>query len=450
MKNLSRVLILTCLSFILAACGNGNQVLNIEGGKISGIPSVEPGVTVFKGIPYAAAPVGDLRWKRPQPVTPWDTVMIADHFGKSAIQAGRTPGSFYYKEFQLSGPIEVDEDCLFLNVWVPTSALGTDAKLPVAMWVHGGAYMGGCGNDDAFDGDAWAKRGVILVTINYRLGIMGFLSHAGLSAEEPDHASGNYGTYDQVAALQWVYNNIAQFGGDPKNITVFGQSAGAASIKNLVSSPLSKGMINRAIIQSGGGLGRFIDTQNSQAMLDSIGKSIMDDAGLTSTTSMRQASVQQILDATKDRSSMTLCSPHNDPTLIPESFDEATFQNHLADVEYMIGCNGDDMGDMRPAIKHFAQVRDSLGNKPVYTYYFDRKLPGDDAGAFHSAELWYMFNTLGRSWRPFTEADYALSEQMMDYWTNFAKYGNPNGKDVDGEWKPSTYASPYMQLLNVK
>ncbi|MCR4764942.1 MAG: carboxylesterase family protein [Bacteroidaceae bacterium] len=442
--------ILMAFASLLVACGSGNSVLNIEGGKVSGIPSVEPGVTVFKGIPYAAAPVGDLRWKRPQPVTPWDTVMIADHFGKSAIQGGRTPGSFYYKEFQLSGPIQVDEDCLFLNVWAPTSSLGKDAKLPVAMWVHGGAYMGGCGNDDAFDGDAWAKRGVILVTINYRLGIMGFLSHEGLSAQESDHASGNYGTYDQVAALAWVKNNIAQFGGDPDNITVFGQSAGAASIKNLVSSPLSKGMINRAIIQSGGGLGRFIDTNNTQSMLDSIGKSIMDDAGLTTVEAMRKASVQQILDAAKDRSSMTLCSPHNDPTLIPETFDDATYNNHLADVEYMIGCNGDDMGDMRPGIERFAVVRDSLGNKPVYTYYFDRKLPGDDAGAFHSAELWYMFNTLGRSWRPFTEADYALSEQMMDYWTNFAKYGNPNGKDVDGDWKPCTKASPYLQLLNVQ
>ena len=438
------------LAFIFASCVNQNNALTVEGGKVQGVPSVEQGVTVFKGIPYAAAPVGDLRWKRPQPVIPWDTLMVADHFGKSAIQPGRAPGSFYYKEFQLSGPIQVDEDCLFLNVWAPISTLGKDAKLPVAMWVHGGAYINGCGNDDAFDGDAWAKRGVILVTINYRLGIMGFLSHEGLSAEEPDHASGNYGTYDQVAALKWVKNNIAQFGGDPENITVFGQSAGAASIKNLVSSPLSRGLINRAIIQSGGGLGSFIDTRNSQTMLDSIGKSIMDLAGLTTTSAMRQASVQQILDATKERTSMTLCSPHNDPTLIPESFDEATYKNHLADVEYMIGCNGDDMGDMRPAIERFAQVRDSLGNKPVYTYYFDRKLPGDDAGAFHSAELWYMFNTLGRSWRPFTEADYALSEQMMDYWTNFAKYGNPNGKDVDGEWKPCTQTNPYQQLFNVK
>ena len=450
MKSLIKNFAIVSFVFLCGACTNENQPLTINGGKVLGIPSVEPGVTVFKGIPYAAPPVGDLRWKKPQPVTPWDTVMIADHFGNAAIQPGRAQGSFYYKEFQLTGPFVTDEDCLYLNVWAPTSSLGKSTKLPVAMWIHGGAYVNGCGHDDAFDGDAWAKRGVILVTINYRLGILGFLSHEGLSAEEANHASGNYGTYDQVAALQWVHDNIAQFGGDPENITVFGQSAGAASIKNLVSSPLSKGMIHRAIIQSGGGMGGFLGTNNSQAMLDSIGKSVMDEAGLTSVTAMRQASVEQITAVMGNRGAMALCSPHNDKTLLPESFDEATYNNHLADVEYMIGCNGDDMGDMRPSIERFAQVRDSLGNKPVYTYYFDRKLPGDDAGAFHSAELWYMFNTLGRSWRPFTEGDYALSEQMMDYWTNFAKYGNPNGKDVDGEWKPSTYASPYMQLLNVK
>ena len=442
---------LVALTAMYSSCNSTDSSLKIEGGRVQGVPSAVPDVTVFKGIPYAAPPVGDLRWQRPQPVQSWDTVMIADHFGHAAIQRGRQPGTFYHKEFQLTGPFEVSEDCLYLNVWAPTASLNKpDAKLPVAMWVHGGAYQGGCGHDDAFDGDAWAERGVILVTINYRLGVLGFLSTTSLSAETPDHTSGNYGLYDQIAALRWVYNNIAAFGGDPQAITVFGQSAGAASIKNLISSPLAIPMIHRAIIQSGGGLGKFIDTGTNNAQIDSIGQSIMDAAGLTTTQAMREASVDQINEALKGVPLMGVCVPHCDPTALPEDFVAATYNSHLADVEVMIGCNSDDMGDMRPAIERFATVRDSLHQKPVYTYYFDRKLPGDDAGAFHSAELWYMFNTLSRSWRPFTEQDYALSNRMMDYWTNFVKYGNPNGDGVDGPWKASTQAQPYMQTLNIE
>ena len=228
-----------------------NPVVKVEGGLLQGIPSAASEITVFKGIPYAAPPVGELRWKRPQPVAKWDGVKVADTFSNICWQPGNAVGTFYGNEFYWKEQTVQSEDCLYLNIWTPTNAVGQpDRKLPVAFWVHGGAYFNGYGHEITMDGDAWASRGVILVTINYRLGIFGFLAHPELSAESADGTSGNYGTYDQVAALKWVYENIAQFGGDPKNITVLGQSAGAASIKNLVSSPLSKGMIKNAVIQT--------------------------------------------------------------------------------------------------------------------------------------------------------------------------------------------------------
>ncbi|MBO7553152.1 MAG: carboxylesterase family protein, partial [Bacteroidaceae bacterium] len=230
---------------ILTACGGAQQqkdlnpVLTVEGGQIQGVLTDSTQVMVYKGIPYAAPPVGNLRWKKPQSVVPWQGVKVMDTFSAASVQAAHNAGEFYTEEFYFGGDPEFSEDCLYLNVWAPAGTLGdTNAKLPVAMWVHGGAYSAGWGHEITMDGDAWAQRGVILVTINYRLGMLGFLSHPLLSADE-DGTSGNYGLYDQIAALKWVRNNIAQFGGDPQNITIFGQSAGASSIRNLCASPLS-------------------------------------------------------------------------------------------------------------------------------------------------------------------------------------------------------------------
>ena len=217
-----------CIVCLVAtiAWGQG-PVVKVEGGQIQGIPSASSGITVFRGIPYAAPPVGELRWKRPQPVVKWKGVRKADTFSNICWQPGNAVGTFYGNEFYWKENTVQSEDCLYLNVWTPTDVVGRqDKKLPVAFWVHGGAYFNGYGHEITMDGDAWAERGVILVTINYRLGIFGFLAHPELSAETSDGTSGNYGTYDQVAALRWVHENIMQFGGDPDNITVLGQSAG--------------------------------------------------------------------------------------------------------------------------------------------------------------------------------------------------------------------------------
>ncbi|MGX8683141.1 MAG: carboxylesterase/lipase family protein [Bacteroidales bacterium] len=437
-----------------------NPVLTIEGGQIKGVKSDTEGVIIYKGIPFAAPPVGDLRWKRPQPVVPWQGVKMADKFSDAAMQRTRNPQDGQYgTEFHfLSDDPNYSEDCLYLNVWAPEYAPGhPDKKLPVAMWVHGGAYFGGWGFEMTMDGDAWAQRDVILVTINYRLGIFGFYNHPELTAEDPDHVSGNYGLLDQIAALKWVKNNIAQFGGDPDNIMIFGQSAGGASIRNLCASPMSKDLIAKAIVQSGGGLGEFISTGEgkTQADFDQVGVELMNAMGFKSLAEMRAASAQDVYDAygRVPRGVGGMLSPHTDGVILDKSFDQATYDKTLADVPYMLGYTGDDMMDLSQPILKFAAVRDSLSSKPTYCYLFDRKLPTDGRpslqGAFHSSELWFVFHTLGRSWRPFTEADFKLSDDMVDAWTNFAKYSNPNGQSGNA-WAPATKDNPVIHEFKIQ
>ena len=427
-------------------------VVKVDGGLVQGVPSAASGVTVFRGIPYAAPPVGNLRWKRPQPVVKWKGVRMADTFSNICWQPGNAVGTFYGNEFYWKEQTVQSEDCLYLNIWTPTEVVGNkEGGLPVAFWVHGGAYFNGYGHEITMDGDAWAKRGVILVTINYRLGIFGFLAHPELSAEYPDGTSGNYGTYDQVAALRWVYDHIAQFGGDPDNITVMGQSAGAASIKNLVSSPLSKGMVRNAVIQSGGGISTpnaSAGSEQGQKQAETTGKTFMDKFGYHNLKEMRAAPAEELLRIFKDEG-MGLFRPHIDGVLLTESFDDAARNSHLADASYMIGCTLDDIRPMGKQIDEFCFLRDSLDHRPAFQYLFARKLPGTHDGAFHSAELWYMFHTLDRSWRPMKEADYVLADEVMDCWTNFAKYGNPNSLG-SASWLPFTLDNPYVKVFNVK
>ena len=443
------------LLLMAAACTVKNPVLQIEGGKIQGVNSGTPGVTVFRGIRYAAPPVGELRWKAPQPVPAWEGVHVCDSFGPIAWQPGNAPGTFYGDEFYWEGTPEQNEDCLYLNIWAPSETLGKpEAGLPVALWIHGGAYMNGYGHEVTMDGEEWARRGVILVTINYRLGVFGFLSHPELTAEQGQ--SGNYGTMDQIAALRWVHENIGAFGGDPSRITVFGQSAGAMSVKNLLISPLSRDLLAGAIIQSGGGLGsRGLAPagETPQAEYDAQGAELMGMVGLNSLEAMRSAPTGRVFGvsaqfAAAGRGWLRL-SPHIDGKVLTEPFDEAVYDGSIAQVPIMIGYNKDDMGGLagEPADR-FCAVRDSLGGT-VYEYEFLRELPTDeahpasDAGAFHSAELWFMFGTLDKSWRPFTEADHALSVRMLDAWTAFCRTGNPG-------WPAYKQDQPFKQLFDVE
>lgn len=433
---------------LAVSCSQQPNVVKVKGGLLEGVPSAKEGVTVFKGVRYAEAPVGDLRWKAPKPVEPWEGVLRCDHFGPISLQSGNAPGSFYGDEFYWEGTPDMDEDCLSLNIWAPTKSLGRSAGLPVALWIHGGAFQNGYGYEVTMDGDEWAARGVILVTINYRLGTLGFLSHPELTAEQGQ--SGNYGLMDQIAALKWVRSNIKAFGGDPANITVFGQSAGAMSVKNLLISPASRDLIAKAIIQSGGGVGTkgLAPARGvSQESHDALGKAIMDNAGLETLEKMRAASAREVFEAAGKfmaaRKGFVMLSPHNDGKYLTETFDEALFDGNMAKVPILIGYNKDDMGMLAGAsVDRFCELRDSLGF-PVYEYEFLRELPTDEAhpasaaGAFHSAELWYMFGTTGRSWRPFTNADRLLSAQMVDAWTDFCKTGTPG-------WAPY----PHKELLD--
>lgn len=362
---------------LLAACTANLPVVKVEGGLLQGVPSEDPSVIVFKGIPYAAPPVGELRLQPPQDVIPWEGVRECNAFSAIAPQPGSARGTFYGEEFYWMPQPEQSEDCLYLNIWAPAKAVGKKgAALPVAMWIHGGAFVNGYGFEVSMDGDKWAQKDVILVTINYRLG---------------ENAAGNLNILDQIKALEWINKNIAQFGGDPSNVTIFGQSAGGMSVRTLLISPLAKGLFAKAIIQSGGGMG-----------LDQLG-------------------------------SILTSAPQVDGSVVPEPFDQAVMDGTIADIPIMTGYNSEDLPFFKEeTVGAFCALRDSLGTAPVYEYEFTRDLPGEDKdvpdnlpGAFHSAELWYVFGTLGRSWRPFTEEDYALSEEMVSAWTDFCRTGSP-------------------------
>jgi para-nitrobenzyl esterase len=428
-----------------------SPVVSTHYGKIQGLVIAQGRLVQFRGIPYAQAPVGSRRWKRPLPPKAWNDTLKAVTWPDIALQTDQDKGSFYEKEFFRFGMPRSSENCLFINITMPRKALAHNKALPVCVWYHGGAYQNGYSYEIEMDPTEWARRGIIFVSVGYRMGITGFLCHPELDKEVSDHSSGNYGTYDQVMALRWVHDNIASFGGDPLRITIMGQSAGGGSVKNLCASPVSRGMIAGAIIQSAGGLGNFLSGNDPADYMRSVGKMLMDSIGLTTLKKMRAADMEIVRDPwTMTRrhgiNTMRVFAPHTGGDLLPESFDDAVLDNSVADVPYLIGYTADDMMPMDKAINRLASVRDSLSRKPVYSYKFCRRLPGDNAGAFHSSELWYTFGSLKYSWRPFTKKDYELSNRMLGYWTNFVKYGNPNkGK---GSWRPNTSKDHYFQILD--
>ncbi len=454
---MKRILIIAAAVCLFAACSEKNPILTVDGGQVQGVLTETRGVTVYKGIPFAAPPVGDLRWKEPQPVQPWEGVLLADTFGHPAVQTPHTPGG-YTPEFFFDGDPEFSEDCLYLNVWTPAAGKPSK-KLPVTLWIHGGGYTAGWGFEPEMDGEEWAKHGGVLVTFNYRLGIFGFFTHPALSAESPHHVSGNYGMLDQIAALKWVKANIAAFGGDPDNVTIMGQSAGAMSVQTLVTSPLSKDLISGAIIQSGGGVTATPALGGSPlADSEAAGKALMDWAGYDTLEKMRAASTDDIFNLSNRYRRETgqfirvTTSPVVDGYAYPETFAQAANAGRISNVPYMIGSTLDDMGMLANGIDTFCFLREDAG-KDAFAYQFARRLPTDGRqgvlqGAFHSSELWFMFKSLRFCWRPFTPGDYDLAEQMITYWTNFAKYGNPN-KPGDNTWTPFTRENPKYMVFKL-
>ena len=452
-----------------------SPVLTIEGGQVQGVKAAcdLDGIYVFRGIPYAAPPIGDLRWKAPQPVVPWQGEKLCDRFGHPGYQAVHYEGG-YTTEWGYGAESPYSEDCLYLNVWTPAAGK-VDAKLPVALWIHGGGYREGWGSEPEFDAKAWAEKGVILVSINYRLGVFGFLTHPALSAENEHGVSGNYGILDQIESLKWIKKNIAQFGGDPDNVMIFGQSAGAGSVRTICASPLAQGLFNKAVIMSGGGL--TVPDPEQEKMAAGMrmrfpsfsyedgqkqAKEILDWAGYDDLEKMRRAStevmytVATIYGQVNKKMAFMGGMPVVDGYVNTKNFDDAAQDGSLANVPYMIGYTLNDMGNMSPGIAAFCLNREEKGGK-AWAYEFARPLPDDGShpevtqrlkGAFHSSDLWFVFKSLEHCWRPWTQGDWDLSEKMLTAWTNFAKYGDPNGAN-GGDWAPYTKDNSKFMLFKL-
>ena len=470
---------------------------------------------VFKGVPYAAPPVGTFRWREPQPVAKWTGVRDATHPGDACLQNPEGLNPFIaplaeaYGARYLRQPVPSSEDCLYLNVWTPEWPAAKSH--PVMVWLHGGSNRAGSGSQPTYDGASLTAHGVVLVTINYRLGVMGFFSHPELTRESAHHSSGNYGLLDQLAALRWVQQNIAQFGGDPGNVTLFGESAGSIDAGMLIASPLSSGLFRRAILESGPPFG--LGAPHTLAQAEPVGSAIGNAApaasgaatGLEKLRAMPAAEVVQLA-ASVVKSQFQGFDPNSpivDGWVLREPPARAFAAGRQQRVDLMIGLNGRELSAFRvdaaalakeagpqpasggagAAIKTFEDAArpiygnwttpalsiylgkaildrvgaiDQAGNDmlmacPVgavaaltaaagqraYVYRFDRAIPGKGAstlGAFHGLEIPYVFNAFddnGWNWLPFTQADRELGRTIEEYWTNFAKTGDPSG-DTSG------------------
>lgn len=427
------------------------------------------GYIVYKGVPYAKPPVGELRWRAPQELGSWESVYQADTFGKVTVQDFPDPGhpimGRFSKEFYSNPEYirEMSEDCLYLNIWTPDDCEGK--KLPVAFWLHGGGFAGGYSSEMEFDGEAYCKKGVILVSVEYRCNIFGFLAHPWLDAENERGISGNYGCLDQVAALKWVYENIENFGGDPKNITIFGQSAGSMSTQTLVSSDLTDGMIAKAIMQSGISCAVGVDIAPTLAEEEVFGEIFVGITGAKNIKELRALSTEELHSAHQHFNAKMwmegkglVLVPNADGYLLKDTVKNLWAQGKIRNIPYMAGVVNDDLlakpeevkekrtGILMEECQRWSLKSEEINGTAAYLYYFSHDLPGDDWGAFHSSELWYTFGTLGRCWRPMTEVDDAISQEMVSGWTNFMKRGNPEGQGVI-EWKPYTKATQFIKTF---
>ncbi len=409
-----------------------NTTRNTPCGPITGCGCQWPGVAAYKGIRYATAG----RWEYPTPVTRWEGTYQATAYGSACYQprsfydeAQVPEKAFYYNEFRRGEHYDYSEDCLFLNIWTPADA-GPDAKLPVLFYIHGGGFTGGCGHEKHFDGPAWPTKGVVAVTVNYRLGPLGFACLPELSAEAGH--TGNYGLYDQLCALQWVHDNIAAFGGDPGRVTLMGQSAGAMSVQQLCLSPLTRGLAAGAVMSSGGGVGEeFAATPAPDHY--AFWQAVMRRAGCADLAEFRALAPQALFAAWQQEKAADggrmRTAPVIDGRLIPRDGMAAARRGDQLPVPYLMGSTSE---DIVPPIVHrmakgWCRLQADQGRPAAYAWFFDRRLPGDGNGAWHSSDLWYWFGTLDHCWRPMTAKDRLLSEQMVQYLTNFARTGDPNG-----------------------
>ncbi len=468
------------------------EIIEVSGGSIEGYFDEDNNLHVYKGIPFAAPPVGELRWKSPQPVIPWEGVKECKDFGPSPMQPKPRPFMFWSSEFLI--PEEpISEDCLYLNVW--TGAKNTKAKRPVLVYIYGGGFQSGGAACPIYDGTAMADKGVVFVSINYRVGPFGFLAHPDLSKEAEYGSSGNYGLLDMIAALKWVNENIEAFGGDPQNVTIAGQSAGAFGVNFLTASPLASGLFQKAIAQSGASFyAGPLRTSPDLEEAEKAGIALADSLGAESVKEMRQLPAEVILNAPRGR-----LTPFVDGYVLERPVLETYRSGNQNDVPVLIGWNKNDIlmgppltepafrdmvksrfGDLSesfyeayPAsnpdeirstqyemnrdeafgiqVYTWGKVQAGNGNAPVYMYNFNRDLPAFTSetafGAFHSGEIVYAYDNLHTLDRPWEPIDHKIADMMSQYWVNFATTGNPNGPELP-EWKPFEPTSTSVLVIS--
>ena len=471
------------------------ETIKVDGGMISGVTNSSGDVHIFKGIPFAAPPVGDLRWKAPQPVVSWNGIKKCDAFGPSPMQSSPVPFGPWSEEY-LIPKTPISEDCLYLNVW--TGAASAKEKRPVVLWIYGGGFVSGGTGVPVYDGEAMAQKGIIFVSANYRVGIFGFFALPELTKESAHHTSGNYGLLDQVAALKWIRKNIAAFGGDPDNITIAGQSAGSMSVNCLVASPLCKGLFKHAIAESGAEL---IDARGKGAatlqQAEEEGVKYEQSINVNSLKVLRKIPDDELL-----KKYWPLSSPIIDGYVLPKSISEIFAVGEENKVDLLTGWNEDDglafgkmdnaeefkkhaeekygagaqkflsfypantdeeaiasqqklSRDMMFGIQNYTWANKQSGfkNSKVYLYRFARKLPatGDykKYGAFHTGEVAYAYGNLNFVHRcPWEPDDFVLEKTMSSYWANFIKTGNPNGKNLP-EWPKYNSINNDVMILDI-
>ncbi|WP_270165916.1 carboxylesterase/lipase family protein [Paenibacillus sp. SYP-B4298] len=474
----------------------------VENGIVQGLPAADPRITSYKGIPFAAPPVGENRWRAPQPAQDWEGTLKAFEFAPISMQAKTVidDNNIYTREWAVDPDIPMDEDCLYLNVWTP--AKRADEKLPVFVWYFGGALQVGHTAEMEFDGERIARRGIVVVTVNYRLNSLGFLCHPEISAESPD-APANFGHLDQKAATEWVKRNISAFGGDPQQITIGGQSAGGGSVLTHMTAPCNRGLFQRAVILSG--LITEVYPGNPMPIkkirlteAEQEGVRFFDFLGVTTLAEARQLDATYIRDKTLEYNrfwgtvidgQFCLGSPFElfmrqqremVPILLGHTSSEFTVQPIAATMEELRELADTLFGDQADTFLELCQAQGSDVDKALkqasvrmieyairlavransehpegtslYYYNFDAEIPGwDQPGTFHSVDLWFFFETLAKCWRPFVGKHYDLARQMCNYLSYFIATGNPNGPDSTGDmmpdWHPCTSERPYGMLF---
>jgi para-nitrobenzyl esterase len=457
------------------------EPVEISGGLVAGTTIPDSGIHLFKGIPFAAAPVGDLRWREPAAVVPWDGVLAADTWGTHCMQGEMFGGPLTTRDDSMG------EDCLYLNVWTPTQ--DPDAALPVFVVFHGGGFAAGAGSEPRTDGEWYARQGIVVVEPNYRLGLFGFMAHPELSEESGGRGSGNYGMLDQVAALRWVQDNVAAFGGDPDNVTINGESAGSMSVSALMASPLSKHMVHKAIGQSGAFFpqpARSLIPEKPLADKEQDGLRFAESVGADSLAELRAKPADALLAAVMSQSGGWGYSPGIDGYFLERPVADIYASGEQANIPLIAGWTSSELGmsvalnPEKPTVETFRkelrdkfgdradealevypagddeqllqsaadlasdlfisyatwkwiETHDSTGTAPVYRYRFDRTRPDDPAsrfGALHADDIEYAFNTLDSKPAEWQAADYAVADTMATAFANFILTGNPNGVGV--------------------